>query len=66
MNEELVNEFGATLVDRINSLPMSEVERQVALGAMQRARLLVDGCAWVTRKLGQLGNLGFLKPSVQR
>jgi hypothetical protein len=66
MNEEMVTEFGATLVDRINSLPMSQVERQVALDAMRSARLLVDGCVWVTRKLGQLGNLGILKPSVQR
>jgi hypothetical protein len=36
------------------------------LDAMRSARLLVDGCVWVTRKLGQLGNLGFLKPSLQR
>jgi hypothetical protein len=66
MNEEMVVELGTTLVDRINSLPMSQAERQVALDAMRSARLMVDGWLWVTRKLGQLRNLGLPKPSLQR
>lgn len=65
MNEEMGIELGATLVDRINSLRMTQPERQVALDAMRNARLLVDGWLWLARKIGQLGNLGTLKPSSQ-
>ncbi|HEY0337875.1 MAG TPA: hypothetical protein VGC70_11100 [Burkholderiales bacterium] len=66
MNERMGIELGATLVDRINSLRMTEAERQVALDAMRNARLLVDAWLWLVGKIGQLsGASGALEPSSQ-
>jgi hypothetical protein len=65
MNERMKFEMGPTLVDRINSVRMSEVDRQVAVDAMRNARLLVDGWLWLTRKVGQLSSGGHLKPTAQ-
>jgi hypothetical protein len=53
MNERMKLEMGATLVDRINSIQMSETERLVAVDAMRTARLLVDAWLWITRQFGQ-------------
>jgi hypothetical protein len=66
MSERMGIELGATLVDRINSLRMTEVERQVALDAMRNARLLVDAWLWLAGKIGQVkGTSGALNPSSQ-
>jgi hypothetical protein len=58
MNERMKYEMGPTLVDRINSIRLSEIDRLVAVDAMRSARLLVDAWLWITRKVAQLGNNG--------
>jgi hypothetical protein len=65
MNERMKYEMGPTLVDRINSIRLSETDRLVAVDAMRNARLLVDAWLWITRKVGQLGSGGFLKATPQ-
>jgi hypothetical protein len=66
MNERMGIELGATLVDRINSLRMTEAERRVALDAMRTARLLVDAWLWLVGKIGQPSRTsGALEPSSQ-
>jgi hypothetical protein len=65
MNKDLENQLGSALYDRINSMPMSDSERQVAMDAMRTARLLVDGCAWVAHKFAHLGDISFHRPSAQ-
>jgi len=65
MNKHIENQLGSAPYDRINSMPMYEAERQVALDAMRTARLFVDGGAWVVHKVAQLGTVSFHRPSVQ-
>ncbi|MGZ5090866.1 MAG: hypothetical protein ACXWCY_12610 [Burkholderiales bacterium] len=66
MNERMKLETGATLVDRINSIQMSDTERLVAVDAMRTARLLVDAWLWITRQFGQSGaGGGFTKVTPQ-
>lgn len=65
MNTELEIKIGSTIYDRINTVRMSDAERQVAINAMQDAELLVDAFVWVSRKIEQLGAFLFLKPSVK-
>ena len=65
MNTELEIKIGSTIYDRINTVRMSDAERQVAINAMQDAELLVNAFVWVGRKIEQLGAFLFLKPSVK-
>jgi len=65
MNTELEIKIGSTIYDRINTVRMSDAERQVAINAMHDAELLVDAFVWISRKIEQLGDLLFLKPSVK-
>jgi hypothetical protein len=61
MKKELEIKLDSTIVGHINSVRMSEAERQVALNAMRNADLLVDGFVWVAKKIEQLGERLFLK-----
>ena len=57
--------LGSTVVGRINSIRMSELERQIALNAMRDADLLVNAFVWVAKKIEQIGERLFLKPSLK-
>jgi hypothetical protein len=57
--------LGSTILARIDAVRMSEAERQVAIGAMRDANLLVDGCVWVANKIEQIGERLFLRPSLK-
>jgi hypothetical protein len=57
--------LGSTILARIDAVRMSEAERQVAIGAMRDADLLVDGFAWVAKKIEQIGERLFLRPSLK-
>jgi hypothetical protein len=57
--------LGSTVVGRINAVRMSEAERLVAIGAMHDADMLVDGFAWVAKKIEQIGERLFLRPSLK-
>lgn len=65
MKTDFEIKFGSVIFDKINTVRMSEHERQVAINAMHEADALVDGFIWVAGKIEQLGALLFLKPSIK-
>ena len=65
MKNDMEVKLGSTIVGRINSAHLSQAERQVALNAMRDADLLVDGIMWVAKKIEQIGERLFLKPSTK-
>jgi hypothetical protein len=65
MSKEIESKIGSTIYARIDSLQMSESQRQKALNAMYEADLLVDGLVWAAKKIEQLGERLFLKPSLR-
>jgi hypothetical protein len=65
MKSELEIKFGSVIYDKINTVRMSEQERQVAIHAMQDADAIVEAVLWVSRKIEQLGASLFLNHSVK-
>jgi len=65
MNEDIEVVLGSTIYRHLKSTRMSEAERQVAIAAMRDASRLVDGCVWIARKFGQLGEFFSSKPTLQ-
>ena len=65
MSKEMEIKLGSIIVGRINSVRMSDSERQVAINAMRDADLLVDAFVWVAKKIEQLGERLFLKPALK-
>ena len=65
MNENLRTKDGSSMYAHIQAAPMPESERHSALEALEMAEVLVDGMAWVGRKLSELVNYVFLKPGVK-
>lgn len=65
MSKDIEIKLGSTIYGKIKAAHMSERERDVAVNALQNAELVVDGIAWITRKIGQLGERLFLKPSLK-
>ncbi|MBI3919507.1 MAG: hypothetical protein HY322_21160 [Betaproteobacteria bacterium] len=65
MNENLRANVGSSMYAHIEAAPMPESDRQSALEALEMAEMLVDGFAWVAKRLGELVNHVFLKPGVK-
>jgi hypothetical protein len=65
VNKDMEIKLGSTILARIDAVRMSEAERQVAIGAMRDANLLVDGFVWVANKIEQIGERLFLRPSLK-
>ncbi|MDB5867424.1 MAG: hypothetical protein JWO70_5230 [Betaproteobacteria bacterium] len=65
MNKDMEIKLGSTVVGRINAVRMSDAERLVAIGAMHDADMLVDGFAWVAKKIEQIGERLFLRPQLK-
>jgi hypothetical protein len=65
VNKDMEIKLGSTILARIDAVRMSEAERQVAIGAMHDANLLVDGFVWVANKIEQIGERLFLRPSLK-
>jgi hypothetical protein len=65
MKHDLEVKLGSTILSRINATRMSEAERQVALNAIHVADALVTGFVWVAKKIEQVGERLFLKPSLK-
>ena len=57
--------IGSTLYARLNAVNMSEAERQHALAALHDAHRFVEGITWVAKKIEQLRERLFLKPSLK-
>lgn len=65
MKSELEVKFGSVIYDKINTVRMSEQERQVAIHAMQDADVIVDAILWVVHKVEQLGAALFMRPTLK-
>jgi len=65
MSKDLEIKFGSVIYDKINTVRMSEQERQVAINAMHNADAIVDTMIWLSQKIVQLGAALFLKPSIK-
>jgi hypothetical protein len=65
MNHDIEVKLGSTILTRLNAVRMSEAERQVAVDAMRGATTLVDGFVWAAKKIEQMGERLFLKPSLK-
>lgn len=65
MSKAINSRLGPTLYMRINEVQMSEAERQAALQALQNAEIMVDAVVRVAKKIEQLGERLFLKPSLR-
>lgn len=65
MNKQLKVKFGSVIYDKINTVRMSDSERQTAIKAMHDADVIVDVILWVMHKIEQLGAMLFLKPGIK-
>jgi hypothetical protein len=65
MIKEIENKIGSTIYRRINAVQMSEVERQRALHALYEADLFVEAFTRAAKKIEQLVERLFLKPSLK-
>jgi len=65
MKSNFDSKFGSVIYDKINTVRMSETERQAAINAMRDADAIVDAILWVTRKIEQVGAFLFMKPSIK-
>jgi len=68
MSKILEIKMGSTVYDRIDTIRMSQAERQVAINAMRDADLMVDAFVWVNKKIEQIAERVFhlfIKPSLK-
>ena len=65
MNKAIENKIGSTIYARLNAVHMSEVDRQRAFSALHDAHMFVEGMEWVVKKIEQLRERLFLKPSLK-
>lgn len=68
MSKILEIKIGSTVYDRIDTIRMSQAERQVAINAMRDADLMVDAFVWVNKKIEQIAERVFhlfIKPSLK-
>jgi len=65
MKSNFESKFGSVVYDRINTVHMSETERQMAINAMLDADAFVNALFWIGHKFGQLGDFLFAKPSLK-
>lgn len=65
MNKAVENKIGSTIYSRLNAVSMHESDRQRALHALHDAHLFVEAFAWTAKKIEQLRERLFLKPSLK-
>ena len=65
MNKNTEVKFGSVIYDRLNTVRMSESERQAAINAMHDADAMVETIVWITRKIERLAETLFMRPSVK-
>lgn len=65
MRKPLEIKIGSTIYSHINTVRMSDAERQVAINAMKDADLLVDAFVWMSKKIEHLAERLFLKHSLK-
>ena len=57
-------ELGSTIQGRLDAIPMTAVEREAAIDAMEKAFAIVDACAWIAQKLRHFGGSLSQRPTV--
>lgn len=65
MHNAIGSKYSSSIIGRINASRMTEADRLVALSALERAEMLVDGFVWVANKIEQLRERLFLKPQLK-
>ena len=65
MSTNIESKIGSTVYARLNAVKMSDAERQQALAALYQAQRFVEGIAWAAKKIEQLFERLFLKPSLK-
>ena len=65
MSKAIEDKIGSTIYARLRAVKMSEVERQKTMAALYDAHLLLEAFAWVAKKIEQLRERLFLKPSLK-
>ena len=62
MRNDIESKIGSTIYNRIQAVRMPEADRQRALHTLADAELVVDGFAWVAKKIERFGSRLFLRP----
>ena len=65
MSREIETKIGSTIYNRINTVQMSQVDRQRALHALYEADLFVEAFVRAAKKIEQLVDRLFLKPALK-
>jgi len=65
MRNDFEDKVNSTIVARINTVRMSEMDRQRALDTMHDADLIVDAFFWVAKKIERFGERLFLRPALK-
>jgi hypothetical protein len=65
MSKDIESKIGSAIYNRINAVQMPQVERQRALNALYEADLLVEAFIRAAKKIEQLAERLFLKPSLK-
>ena len=65
MSKVIQDKIGSTIYARINALKMSERDRQRALSTLHDAHVFVEAFARAAKKIEQLRERLFLKPSLK-
>ena len=65
MSKVIQDKIGSTIYARINALKIGEVERNRALSALHDAHVFVEAFARAAKKIEQLRERLFLKPSLR-
>ena len=63
MNAKQNMKSGSSIEQQINSIQMSEHQRNAALHAASVGEVFADAIMWVCKQSGRLGDIGFAKPS---
>lgn len=58
-------QIGSTLYARLNAVVMTEAERQRAFATLHDAHRLVEAIAWVAKRIEQMRERLFLRPSLR-
>ena len=65
MERNMNIKIDSTIERQIRATRMSPAEREVALGALRTATVMVDAAEWFVKKIEQFGERVFLKPSLK-
>ena len=65
MSKVIKDKIGSTIYARIDALKMSEAQRHRAFDALYEAQVFVDAFAGAAKKIEQLCERLFLKPSLK-